>query len=149
MKKNPKHFHLNQCNKNSQKLPFFQQLHHSIFGIRYSIFLLLFLLPFSLLGHQEIEPNPDLNTSVALLANTPNPFAGSTMLRYKLSEDAKIGIKIFDYAGRIVKNINQGSREAGQHSVALLAEDLSSGIYVCAIQIDGATMDTQKITVIK
>jgi tetratricopeptide (TPR) repeat protein len=87
--------------------------------------------------------------TVSLLANTPNPFAGSTMLRYKLSEEAKIGIKIFDYAGRIVKSINQGSREAGQHSVALLAEDLSSGIYVCAIQIDGATMDTQKITVIK
>jgi len=89
------------------------------------------------------------NQIVSLLPNTPNPFIGSTRLSYEVGEEATIAIKIFDYSARLVKTLNEGNKEAGQYSNMLYAENLSPGVYICTIESNGATSDTQKITLLK
>lgn len=41
--------------------------------------------------------------------NYPNPFADKTTIRYKLSQDADVTIKIFNIAGQLVKNMDFSS----------------------------------------
>ncbi len=55
------------CQKLQNSSLLIPALRYSTFSIRYSIFLFLFLLPFSLLGYQEIESNPDSEFAIAAL----------------------------------------------------------------------------------
>lgn len=85
----------------------------------------------------------------ALTPNVPNPFAGSTMVNYELTQETTVEICVYDYTGKIVKTLKEGSKETGKHTTKLHAGDLAPGIYFCAIKCDGILSDTQKIMIIK
>lgn len=48
-----------------------------------------------------------------LLQNFPNPFNPETWIPYQLSESADVSIRIYDVAGRLVRTLYLGRREAG------------------------------------
>lgn len=52
-----------------------------------------------------------------LLGNAPNPFAGSTSIRFTLERDAEVELSVYDLNGRLVAGLHRGALGAGSHAV--------------------------------
>ena len=57
------------------------------------------------------EPTAGLRLSRA----TPNPFRGATTLAWALPQAADVSLAIYDVGGRLVRELQSGRFEAGQH----------------------------------
>ncbi|MCF8369040.1 MAG: T9SS type A sorting domain-containing protein [Bacteroidales bacterium] len=84
-----------------------------------------------------------------LLQNSPNPFKTSTNIWYKLENESRVIITIYDCAGRSLKTINQGTKSEGNHSFEFNASGLAPGIYFYTLELNGTISDSKKMTVLK
>jgi endonuclease/exonuclease/phosphatase family metal-dependent hydrolase len=62
------------------------------------------------------DPLPE---RIAFHPPSPNPFHGTTTLRFDLQREADVSLELFDLSGRRVATILQGRRPAGRHSLQL------------------------------
>jgi spore coat protein A len=69
----------------------------------------------------------------------PNPFAAETDLQYRTTEAAKVTVQLYDLQGRLVKDIYTGNVTAGEHNQTIDGKELSNGLYMCEIRINGET----------
>ncbi len=93
-------------------------------------------------GLEEIE-----NSSSVLLSNYPNPFHGSTLLRYDISTLKSYHtavIKVFDTFGRTISEIKLTD---DSNILKLDAGTFAAGIYNCSLIIDGRQNKTVKMMV--
>jgi hypothetical protein len=86
-------------------------------------------------------------TVFALRQNAPNPFAGTTMLRFDLPRDSQVRLDIFDVRGRLLKTLVDNSVPAGRYSIGWDGRDatgqkVASGVYYYRIQT-GEWTDTK------
>jgi len=66
----------------------------------------------------QLEPdNESRPMAFALHQNSPNPFAGTTTIRFDLPRSEHVRLEIFDLAGRRVARIANGTFPAGPHSI--------------------------------
>jgi len=101
--------------------------------------------PVSLREENE-QSNPD---DFVILQNYPNPFNASTTIQYTLNSRKLITIKIFDVLGTVIKTIvNTEDQPAGTYNLIWNAENLTSGIYLCRIQV-GSEAQESKFKIIK
>jgi hypothetical protein len=84
------------------------------------------------------EHTPDLPAGAVLEFAYPNPFRGSTTIRYELSTATAVHLAVYDVLGREVAVLREGTVPAGRHDVPLDAADLAAGMYVVALDADGA-----------
>jgi hypothetical protein len=84
----------------------------------------------------------------ALLPNAPNPVRGTTQLRYMLSEEATVSLRVYDLLGRRVASLVDAEQRAGRYTVTLDGTSLSSGTYVVRLQADGQTA-TRRLAVVR
>ena len=82
----------------------------------------------------DVESNI-LNFEFSILNCYPNPFNQRTALDFVLPSAGKIGLTIYDIAGREVFTLIDGYKSAGTHSVVFDAKDLSSGVYFAKLSI--------------
>ena len=80
-----------------------------------------------------------LPTRFVLHQNRPNPFAGSTRIRFDLPTASQVLLEIFDPQGRLVRTLASSVCEAGFHSIdwdrrANAGRMLGPGIYLCRMQ---------------
>ncbi|HNT52118.1 MAG TPA: FlgD immunoglobulin-like domain containing protein, partial [Candidatus Syntrophosphaera sp.] len=47
--------------------------------------------------------------------NHPNPFSGSTNMRYTLQDPAEIDLAVYNLRGQLVRTLEQGKRAGGEH----------------------------------
>jgi hypothetical protein len=67
--------------------------------------------------------------------NYPNPvYDGETFIRYYVSEDSKINIKIFDLAGDYVAELNDEARGGMDNETIWSVSDIQSGVYLARIE---------------
>jgi hypothetical protein len=70
--------------------------------------------------------------------NWPNPVYGEeTFIRYYVSEDSRINIKIFDLAGDFVGELNDNARGGFDSEVKWNIKDIQSGIYLARVEATG------------
>lgn len=86
--------------------------------------------------------------------NYPNPvYDGSTNIRYFVSEDAKINIKIFDLAGDYVAELNDNAQGGFDNETQWNVSNIQSGIYLARIEALSSNGKTEnaiiKIAVVK
>lgn len=86
--------------------------------------------------------------------NWPNPvYGGQTNIRYFVSEDAKINIRIFDLAGDLVAELSDNARGGFDNETVWNVGSVQSGVYYARIEATGVTgkseNSTIKIAVIK
>ena len=91
-----------------------------------------------------------LPPGTALLAPAPNPAAGPTALAFTLSQAGTVELAIYSVAGRRVRTLAQGEREAGQHTFTWTGEDdarrpLAPGIYYARLSVRGGPRFTRVI----
>ncbi|MFC2102988.1 T9SS type A sorting domain-containing protein [Bacteroidota bacterium] len=67
--------------------------------------------------------------------NYPNPvYEGKTYIRYYVSEDSKINIKIFDLAGDYVAELNDEAQGGMDNETIWNVSDIQSGVYFARIE---------------
>ena len=89
-------------------------------------------------GTVDVPPAP---APVTLLRpNEPNPFRGSTTIRFTLAAAAAVTLRVYDLAGREVATLLLDAfREAGPHQVEFRGDGLRSGVYFCRFEAGRAT----------
>ena len=101
----------------------------------------------------------DLRPSRArLLPNYPNPFNPETWIPFELAEAGRVGLRIYDLAGSLVRRIDLGSRTPGYYLTRADAahwdgrndagEPVGSGVYVYELRA-GASRDVRKLLISK
>lgn len=63
------------------------------------------------------------------LSNYPNPFAGTSTIKYELPQDSKVSIKVYDVLGRTVTTLVDANKKAGTYTVIFNADHLSKGSF--------------------
>jgi len=69
------------------------------------------------------------------LASYPNPFTGSTTIRYSLENEGNTELVITDALGREVERITDGYKESGAHEIPLAIK--TPGIYFVRLFVNG------------
>ena len=88
---------------------------------------------------------PDL---IYLAQNYPNPFNPSTVIEFALPEKGEVSLVVYDLLGNIVAVLQEGSLDAGNHSITWNGTNSSAGIYVYRLQVGGVT-ETKKMILLK
>lgn len=83
-----------------------------------------------------------------LLQNYPNPFVGSTTIRYLLPEAGDVVIKIYNAQGQQVALFSQQHDSGGHFSVMIDARKYAGGIYFYTLEVEGH-YDVKKMLLLK
>ncbi|MFC1490109.1 T9SS type A sorting domain-containing protein [Candidatus Latescibacterota bacterium] len=86
--------------------------------------------------------------TIALSQNYPNPFNAQTSVNYSMKESGPITLEVYNLLGQKVLTIDRGYEEAGDHSMIINPEGLSSGIYLYRI-IGQKVSETRKLLLIR
>jgi hypothetical protein len=74
---------------------------------------------------------------VELMGATPNPFRGTTEIRFAIPADKNVELQIYNASGQRVAAPVNGPMSAGDHAVAFSDQNLPSGIYFATLRVDG------------
>jgi hypothetical protein len=88
------------------------------------------------------SPRPE---SVTLSQNYPNPFNPSTTISFTTTRRGEVSIKVFDLLGGEVATIQNGTLDAGEHSVMFDASKLRSGVYMYRLQAEGKSLSRRMV----
>jgi len=87
------------------------------------------------------EPAPSPTASVpaaaplaTLLGASPNPFNPTTAIRFALTHEAHVTLRMYDVAGREVARLLDATRPAGEHQVVFEGRNLASGVYMVLLR---------------
>jgi len=88
-----------------------------------------------------------------LEGNHPNPFNPSTTIRYALSSDGSVSIRVYNMLGQEVATLVDGFQKAGEQSVTWhgtnnLGQTVASGLYIYRLQ-SGKSVLTKKMMFIR
>jgi len=104
----------------------------------------------ALLQGQSTINNPNINNSTTTLSsarleqNQPNPFDGSTVVRYFIPEGVKKAeLRITNLQGKVIKSVAIQARGEGQ--ITFDATTLGSGTYQYSLFVDGQPLDTKQM----
>jgi len=91
-----------------------------------------------------------INESVVAttLENYPNPFSGSTTIRYSISKDAAVELNVTDLLGNKVAILESANRSEGNYSLNWNAENVAEGMYLLQMKVNNNT-STKKIIIAK
>lgn len=83
-----------------------------------------------------------------LYQNYPNPFNPSTKIKFALSKNDLVKLKIYDIMGREIKTLINQKLEAGTYEVKFDGSELATGVYFYRIESNYFT-DVKKMVLIK
>jgi photosystem II stability/assembly factor-like uncharacterized protein len=84
-----------------------------------------------------------------LYQNYPNPFNPGTSIKYKLQSAGFISLKVYDILGHEVKTLVSEKHTPGSYEVDFNGDDLSSGIYVYKLVVDGKSVAAKRMVLLK
>lgn len=77
----------------------------------------------------------------------PNPFHGSTTIRYEIPSYGHVRLVVYDLLGREVEVLVEELQSAGTHSVIFEGENLSSGRYIYRLEAGGQVQTVSMVRV--
>ena len=82
----------------------------------------------------SISNSPVLNASYGVY---PNPTSGESFIRLTLNQTSDVRVRLHNLTGQELSSKNVGTIEEGKHHIALPTQNLSNGVYIYSIEIDG------------
>jgi uncharacterized coiled-coil protein SlyX len=79
------------------------------------------------------------------LSNRPNPSNGYTQINYNLNTTEAASLVITDQSGRVIKSYNNIAK--GRNSIDVYKGELSAGIYIYSIYINGKVAASEKMII--
>ncbi len=64
----------------------------------------------------------------------PNPAADVLTVRYELGNSSDVAVRVLDLTGKVIRELKQGLKDAGQNEVQINVSDLAAGLYLYEIQ---------------
>lgn len=92
--------------------------------------------------------SPDESKNNHLLNAYPNPLAGKTKLRWRLTEASQVQISILDTRGKILETLVNEFKQPGEYSFDFESSGLANGVYFCRFKA-GKIIENQKLVLIK
>ena len=92
-------------------------------------------------GHLALDDGP-VPTRFEVDQNFPNPFSQITSIRYRLPEESRVTVEVFDLLGRkVVTFVQDQLQPAGHHAITWDGRDasgkpLAAGNYVCRVRTE-------------
>jgi hypothetical protein len=83
-----------------------------------------------------------------LKQNYPNPFNPLTRIKFTLSNQEHVSVKVYNTLGQKIQALLNKTMPAGNHEVEFNGENLPSGIYFYRIQA-GDFQDVKKMVILK
>ncbi len=77
-----------------------------------------------------------MDTPAARLDVFPNPVNNLSQLEYELNEGETIKLSLYSMSGQLIQVLYQGNAVAGNHSMAINADDLTPGMYLLKLEGD-------------
>jgi len=102
---------------------------------------------------EQARPLKVLPAETRIIGSYPNPFNPSTTIRYALSEDARVSVKIYNTLGQLVRTIVDADQSEGYHEAVWdgrneTGSSVSSGIYVYRL-VTGEFTQTRRMLLMK
>jgi len=97
----------------------------------------------------SIEEGGEAVETFQLDQNYPNPFNPGTIIPYHLPEQADVTIRVYNILGQQVWVSNKGVVSPGSYTAEFDAGNLSSGVYIYQLVIDGQLQDSRKMMLVK
>jgi hypothetical protein len=105
-------------------------------------------------SEQMGAPAQGSQARVRLLPNVPNPFNPETVIAFELPAEAHMRLDVFDATGAHIRTLTDGLRSAGTHHETWTGTDdaghsVTSGVYFYRLTVDGVSVDTRKMVLLK
>jgi choice-of-anchor A domain-containing protein/uncharacterized repeat protein (TIGR01451 family)/TQXA domain-containing protein len=88
----------------------------------------------------DVENTEELPTEFELSQNYPNPFNPSTTIKFKLKENGRFTLKIYNILGQVVTTLLDEEMIAGSHQITFNAANFASGIYIYQLAGDNVNL---------
>ena len=87
-----------------------------------------------------------------LSQNHPNPFNPVTEIKFSIAQAGPVSLKVFDAQGRLVRDLSEGSYQAGEHTVVWNGQDhrgnpVASGVYLYRLEAAGERMSKRMVLI--
>jgi hypothetical protein len=105
-------------------------------------------ISFSFISTDIEDDHGQIRRNFELRQNYPNPFNSMTRIQYYLPRANHVNLKIYDTTGREISVLVNDYKQAGNHSVQLDSDLMSSGIYYYIFQTD-VYEQTRKMLILK
>jgi hypothetical protein len=95
-------------------------------------------------------PGNEIPETYVLMQNYPNPFNPKSKIKYQISKNNKnVKILVFDIIGREITQLVNQKQNAGTYEVNFDGTNYSSGVYFYSLIIDGKTINTKKMILLR
>ena len=71
--------------------------------------------------------------------NFPNPFRTRTRIDYRLQEESRVSLKVYNIMGQEIGTLAEGKQAPGNHHVEFISGDLPDGHYIYRLMTPGHT----------
>jgi hypothetical protein len=96
-----------------------------------------------------IENNEAETSNFELYQNYPNPFNPVTAINYALPKAAQVELNVYNLQGQLVQSLVNAKQPKGTHKAEFNASDLTSGLYIYNLKVDGKTVQSRKMMMLK
>lgn len=103
----------------------------------------------------EISSTVDVNdlnnviNTYQLYQNYPNPFNPQTTIRFDIKEENFVNLSIYNILGEKVKELVNDVLPNGGHEIKFDGSELSSGIYICRLDVKDEYSEVKKMSLLK
>lgn len=100
-----------------------------------------------ILAYAEATPAFTIGTvtEYSLHQNYPNPFNPSTIIAYDLREEGMTNLTVYNLLGQEIAVLVNQDMTAGRHTVEFSAGNLSAGVYIFRLTVNGFTSQKKMI----
>jgi hypothetical protein len=95
-----------------------------------------------------IEVDVTLALDFLLAQNFPNPFNGTSVIKYSIPYSSQVTIKVLDVLGSEIESLVNEEKPTGNYELTWYASDLPSGVYFYRIQA-GSFIETKKMVLLR
>jgi len=105
-------------------------------------------------GLLKVSTSSLAGSAVKLEQNSPNPFNPMTKIRFAVSKDSHVALRVYNVRGQLVKTLVNERMGQGMHEVSWDGKDrtgshVASGVYYAKVASDGGNQDVIKMVVAK
>jgi hypothetical protein len=93
----------------------------------------------------DVKENPSDAMEFCLRQNYPNPFNPVTNISFDLPAATKVRVAVYDVLGQELTRLVDGITSAGRHTVQFDGRNLSSGLYLCRMDLNHQVFTTRMI----
>ena len=105
------------------------------------------VFPANNLGMQDPATSKlGLSSKSALMKAGQNPFSNETTLDYHITEKAHVTVAVYDVSGKMVELLEDNVLSAGNYQAKWRANNVTQGLYIARILVDGQPVQSIKLT---